>query len=143
MQRRQSVCASVASRPALLAIVLCLLVLGFPHATPAQVNTAALSGTVVDPQGLAVRGAKLTLISSGTAAERTAVANDSGHYNFVGVPPGKYKLTVDGGAMIASATSYLQWMKHQRWAGLYSRPITAKPLRPKRCMRSQNGVTKI
>jgi hypothetical protein len=102
MQRSQSVCASAASRLALLAVVLCLLVLSLASNALAQVNTAALSGTVVDPQGLAVKGAKLTLTSSTTGAERTAVADDSGHYNFVGVPPGRYKLTVDGGASFAS-----------------------------------------
>jgi len=78
-----------------------LLVLGLAPSTPAQVNTATLSGTVMDPQGLAVKGAKLTLTSSSTSADRTAAADDTGHYNFVGVPPGKYKLIVDGGASFA------------------------------------------
>ena len=101
MQRRQSVCALAASRPAWLAVVLCLLLFGLASAAFAQVNTATLTGTVLDPQGLAVRGAKLTLTSSATSGERSAVADDNGRYNFVGVPPGKYKLTVDGGPSFA------------------------------------------
>ena len=101
MQRRQSVCALAAWRPALLAVVFCVLALGWPSSTPAQVNTATLSGTVVDPQGLAVKSAKLTLTSKATGAERTAVVDDTGHYNFVGIPPGVYKLAVDGGASFA------------------------------------------
>src|SRR5262249_38281694 len=67
----------------------------------AQVNTATLSGTVMDPQGLAVHGAKLTLTSKATGAERTAVANDTGYYSFVGIPPGVYKLKVDGAGNFA------------------------------------------
>jgi len=41
------------------AIVLCVLVLSFAVNAAAQVNTH-LSGTVTDPQGLAVRGAQVT-----------------------------------------------------------------------------------
>jgi hypothetical protein len=80
----------------------CLLVLSSATITSAQgVNTSTLSGTVVDPQGLGVRGAKITVTNAGTGAERSTVADDSGHYNFVGLPPGKYKMSVDGGASFA------------------------------------------
>lgn len=82
-------------------ITLCLLVPGCAALAMAQVNTATLSGTVLDPQGLAVRGAKLTITQPGTGAERTAVSDDSGRYTVVGLPPGKYKIRVDGGANFA------------------------------------------
>ncbi|MGB8476304.1 MAG: carboxypeptidase regulatory-like domain-containing protein [Candidatus Acidiferrum sp.] len=82
-------------------ITLCMLVLGCAAMTRAQVNTATLSGTVTDPQGLALRDAKLTITNSGTGAERTAVTDDSGRYKVVGLPPGTYKLTIDGGANFA------------------------------------------
>ncbi|MGB2623836.1 MAG: TonB-dependent receptor [Candidatus Acidiferrum sp.] len=82
-------------------ITLCLLVLGCAAMTKAQVNTATLSGTVTDPQGLAVNGAKLTLTNAGTGAERDAVSDDAGRYTVVGLPPGKYKMSVDGGANFA------------------------------------------
>jgi len=78
--------------------VLCLLVLSSAIGVAAQVNTATLSGTVTDPQGLPVKGAKVTVINSVTGAERSTVADDNGRYNLVGLPPGQYKLTVDGGA---------------------------------------------
>jgi hypothetical protein len=68
----------------------------------AQVNTATLSGTVTDPQGLAVKGAKVTVTNIGTGAERSAETDDTGHYTLVGLPPGQYKLTVDGGASFAA-----------------------------------------
>jgi hypothetical protein len=82
-------------------ITLCLLVLGCAATTRAQVDTATLSGTVSDPQGLAVRGAKLTITNAGTGAERTVVSDDAGRYKVVGLPPGRYKVSVDGGASFA------------------------------------------
>jgi hypothetical protein len=88
MQRRHGVFAW---------ITLCMLVLGCAGMAAAQVNTAALSGTVMDPQGLAVRGAKLTITNAGTGAERTAVSDEGGRYKVVGLTPGKYKVTIDGG----------------------------------------------
>ncbi len=92
MQRRHSVFAW---------ITLCLLVLGCVSMAKAQVNTATLSGTVTDPQGLAVRGAKLTITNAGTGATRTAESDDSGRYKVVGLPPGRYKVSIDGGANFA------------------------------------------
>ena len=82
--------------PALL--ILLVLILGCGLRTSAQVNTASLSGVVTDPQGLAVKSAKITVVSETTSAERTTAADDSGHYTFVGLPPGSYRLTVDAGA---------------------------------------------
>lgn len=76
----------------------CALILFSVMAVVAQVNTATLSGTVMDPQGLGVKGATITLENSATAAQRTTEADESGHYNIVGLPPGNYKVTVDGGA---------------------------------------------
>ena len=92
MQRKPYVCAC---------LMLCVLVLGCAAVSSAQVNTATLSGTVLDPQGLAVKGAKVTLTNSGTGAERAAIADDTGAFNLVGLPPGKYKMSVDGGASFA------------------------------------------
>jgi hypothetical protein len=80
----------------------CVLMLLGGYPVSAQVNTASLSGTVTDPQGLAVRGAKLTATNSVTGAERFTVTDDSGRYNLVGLPPGHYTLVVDGGASFAT-----------------------------------------
>ncbi len=82
-------------------VVVCLLVLGFAVGGAAQVNTSTLIGTVTDPQGLPVRGAKVTATNTGNGAERSTVADDNGRYTLVGLPPGQYKLTVDGGANFA------------------------------------------
>src|SRR5215470_12381532 len=101
MQRSQQVCALAAWRFMFKGVLLVLLVLGGSVIASAQVNTATLSGTVSDPQNLAVKGAKVTLTNAATGATRTAVTDDNGRYNLLGIPPGQYKLTVDGGANFA------------------------------------------
>src|SRR5207253_1469547 len=101
MQSRQVVCALAGWRLMCEAVLLVLLVLGGGATVSAQVNTATLSGTVFDPQNLAVRGAKLTLTNAATGATRTAVTDDGGRYNLVGLPPGHYEITVDAGTSFA------------------------------------------
>ncbi|HEY4819094.1 MAG TPA: carboxypeptidase regulatory-like domain-containing protein [Candidatus Acidoferrum sp.] len=79
-------------------IVVCVLVLSFAFRGIAQVNSATLSGAVTDPQGLAVRGAKVTVTNAATGAVRSIVVDDEGRYTLIGLTPGKYKISVDGGA---------------------------------------------
>src|SRR5205814_3828733 len=111
MKRKQEVCASAALQPRsqlsawrsiLLGVLLVLLVLGGAAAVSAQVNTASLSGTVFDPQNLGLKGAKVTLANAATGAMRTSGTDDTGRYNLVGIPPGRYKMTVDGGVNFGS-----------------------------------------
>jgi len=100
--RRVSRFRSNLLRSLTVAATLCLLVLGWVTSSTAQVNTATMSGTVSDPQGLPVKGAKITMINAGTGAQRNAVTDDGGRYNLVGIAPGRYKMTVDGGANFES-----------------------------------------
>src|SRR5712672_693903 len=88
MQRSLCVCVTI----------LFVLLLSFAGSGVAQVNTATLSGTVTDPQGLAVRGAQVTVTSATTGAQRTIVADEDGRYIFIGLPPGQYKMTVRAGS---------------------------------------------
>jgi len=78
-------------------VALLLAGLFFSHAgqTDAQVNTVNLSGTVLDPQGLAVKDAKITLKHSKNGSEREGVSDVNGHYEIIGIPPGEYSLTVE------------------------------------------------
>jgi hypothetical protein len=78
-------------------LILLALILGAAGGTAAQ-NTATLSGVVKDQQGGSIRGAKVTLTSKTTGAERTSVSNDEGRYTFVALAPGTYKISADGGA---------------------------------------------
>jgi Carboxypeptidase regulatory-like domain len=86
MRRRNFVCFT------LLTTVLVLVIAG---ASYAQVNTVNLSGTVMDPQGLSVKGAKITIKNPGTGLEREVASDPNGRYEIVGLPPGSYTLTVE------------------------------------------------
>jgi hypothetical protein len=80
-------------------MALCLALLVTATVGSAQgLNTSTLSGTVVDQKGAPIQGAKVTVTNKGTGAQRNTVTDDSGRYNLVGLPPGQYKLVVDGGA---------------------------------------------
>jgi hypothetical protein len=61
----------------------------------AQVNTVNLSGSVFDPQHLAVKDAKITLRNTANGAERAATSDSNGRYEIIGIPPGTYSLTVE------------------------------------------------
>jgi hypothetical protein len=77
--------------------ILCLLLgSGMTHAQ--GVNTASLAGTVFDPSGAALRGAKVTVTNGATGSERSAISDDAGRYNLVGLPPGQYNISIDGGS---------------------------------------------
>jgi hypothetical protein len=89
-------------RPSLFALVLlCVAIFPGVDSAFAQINTATLSGTVTDPQGLPVSGANITVINAVTGAERTTLADENGHYKIVGLVPGTYKIHVEGGSNFA------------------------------------------
>ena len=92
MQRRRSLFAFVMS---------CAFVVVSVSTSFAQINTATLSGVITDQQGLAVHGARIAVKNEATGAERSATADEAGHYTIVGLVPGVYKLRVDGGTNFA------------------------------------------
>ncbi|MGA7622928.1 MAG: carboxypeptidase-like regulatory domain-containing protein [Candidatus Acidiferrales bacterium] len=57
-------------------------------------GTGIVVGTVTDPSGAAVPKATVTLTDTATNAERTAITNEAGRYNFPNVPPGNYNLAI-------------------------------------------------
>jgi hypothetical protein len=61
----------------------------------AQVTTADLVGKVSDPKGLAVLGAKVTVLNKDTGLQREAQTSDSGDFAITLLPPGTYKVTVE------------------------------------------------
>jgi Carboxypeptidase regulatory-like domain/TonB-dependent Receptor Plug Domain len=95
--KMQSTEANVASGKSLMAwVTICalLLILAIPTVTQAQLITAALRGTVTDPQGAAVAEAEVTIINVDTGFTRTVTASSDGTYNFPDLPLGSYKLRV-------------------------------------------------
>jgi hypothetical protein len=55
---------------------------------------ASIQGTVTDPQGSAISGAKVTLTNQETGVSRDTVASDQGFYRINELPPGLYTVTV-------------------------------------------------
>ena len=56
---------------------------------------ASIQGVVTDPQGATVSGATLTLTNHETNQTLTTTTNDSGIYNFTGLGPSQYTLTIE------------------------------------------------
>src|SRR5215467_1502830 len=56
---------------------------------------AQLSGRILDPQGASVPMANVTLRSSASGLERSAMSDSTGEYHFLLVPPGQYTLSVE------------------------------------------------
>ena len=80
----------------LFAVVGTLLLLAAPAF--AQTNpTGTISGKAVDPQGLAVPGATVTVASRAMQGVRTATTSANGDYILPFLPPGEYTVTVELG----------------------------------------------
>src|SRR5215472_15873233 len=58
-------------------------------------GTGALTGTVSDPSGGVLAGAKITAISADTGQARTATTAADGTYNLSLLPPGNYRLRIE------------------------------------------------
>jgi hypothetical protein len=67
----------------------------FSSAAFAQTFQGTLRGRVVDPNGSATAGARLTLTDNGTQVARSTVTNDQGEYTFASVRPSTYVLAVE------------------------------------------------
>src|SRR5450759_1158929 len=61
----------------------------------AQVQNGQFSGTVLDPTGAAVAGAKITVTNPATGLNVSTTTNSSGNYTLKELPAGSYKLTAE------------------------------------------------
>src|SRR5687767_7963581 len=80
-----------ASGLSLMIAVLFVVALGSSSAS-AQTGTGSIRGTVKDPQGNAVAGAKITLRNDEKNFSRDQVTDGDGNYTFTAVPPDTYVL---------------------------------------------------
>ena len=78
-------------RSSILAVLILFLCAGL---TRPQTGTTSLRGTVSDKSGGAIAGAKVTLKNASLGFERTAATGNTGQYEFLGLQPGTYELTV-------------------------------------------------
>ncbi|MCL6508827.1 MAG: TonB-dependent receptor, partial [Bryobacteraceae bacterium] len=61
---------------------------------PAQFR-GGIQGTILDPTGAAVPGAKVTLQDEETGASQESISGPEGFYRFSGLRPGRYTITVE------------------------------------------------
>ena len=56
---------------------------------------AGIQGTVLDSQGNSVEGATVTLTNQETNKVSQSTSNSAGVYNFLGLPPGRYRIDAE------------------------------------------------
>lgn len=76
-----------------LRIFLSFLMLVLPYPVAAASQVAALEGTVVDQNGVALPGVSITIKSTALLGTRAAVSDAAGRFRFPALPPGVYSLT--------------------------------------------------
>lgn len=76
-------------------VVASVVLLLLPVKAMAQTaSTGVVSGTVRDPTGAVVPGARVELLDTATNQLRVQTTNEAGSYTFTNLPPGIYKVTV-------------------------------------------------
>jgi hypothetical protein len=63
--------------------------------TQAQTTAGTIVGNLTEQSGAVLTRTQITLTNIGTADTRLAVTNQSGFYQFVNVPPGSYRMSVE------------------------------------------------
>src|SRR5262245_30291276 len=85
--------------PMLLSLALLLAVSAYAQ------TSASLSGTVHDPQGGAVAGAKVSLKDTGGTTQLDTTTNSEGFYIFPVIQPGNYTVTIEASGFKKSVKS--------------------------------------
>jgi hypothetical protein len=84
-----------AARIVLIAAALLLAPLFVAQRTFSQATGGSISGTVTDPSGSVVVGAKVNAINLDTGVQQTTTTNGQGFYAFPNVPVGRYEIQVE------------------------------------------------
>src|SRR5258708_35229563 len=85
-----------------LVLVLCLA-LGFGASTSfGQAVFGSIIGTVTDPQGNAVAGAKVTVTSVTKNTSEETTTNDSGNFSVIHLIPDTYKVKIEAAGFKAN-----------------------------------------
>src|SRR5688500_14388820 len=78
-----------------LCLVLLVLTGAYAVIGTAQTSTSRLDGTVTDPAGAVVPGAKITAANNNTQAKSETTTSGSGSFVFPSLLPGSYTMTVE------------------------------------------------
>jgi len=78
-----------------VALLVAAMVLGTAGVASAQIAaTGTIAGTVIDPEGLALPGAQITVTGEKAMGDQIAYTGPAGHYRIALLPPGMYTVTV-------------------------------------------------
>ncbi len=72
---------------------------------PAPQSAASISGTVVDPSGAAVAGARVRLMHEDRSTSQEVLSDESGQFSFGNIAPGPFQLTIAAEGFAAQALS--------------------------------------
>jgi hypothetical protein len=89
---RDPITRSASIAAAIVLVVLAVLIAGF--GASAQ-SFSTVSGSIVDPLGRVVPGVTLTLSNAQSQSKYEIKSDPTGHYEFVGLPPGTYTLVFE------------------------------------------------
>ncbi len=81
----------IAKRSSVLIVLIALAVPGW-----SQSDLSTITGTVKDPTGASVPGAKVSVRNEGTGISRDTTTNEAGVYTVSNIPAGAYSVTVEG-----------------------------------------------
>ena len=95
MKNQASLLSGVINFHTILALCCALLLmLAASSAVQAQVVTASVRGTVMDPSGSVIAGAEVTILNADTGFSRSVKSGSDGEYNFTDLPLGTYRIRV-------------------------------------------------
>jgi len=86
-------------------VLLICTILAFLSSSALAQYGASLEGTVTDKSGAVVAGATVTVTNQATGVSRNTVSGESGFYRIAGLPPGRYRVDVEGASFKKSSTS--------------------------------------
>jgi len=89
LRRLQLSAVHVRILPSVLVLLCCVVSLGLAQ----NAGSGDIRGTVTDPSGAVIPGARVTLVETDTGVAKQLTTNDAGIYDAVSVRTGTYKLT--------------------------------------------------
>jgi outer membrane receptor protein involved in Fe transport len=92
--------ASTSHKSSLARVLLLILMLA--SVVSAQTFRGTILGTVTDPNGAVVPGAKVTVKNTSTGLERSTTTDDSGNYSIPELPIGPYEVRVEQTGFVSS-----------------------------------------
>ncbi len=91
----------------LAAFAALLLLLPLAGLAQSTISTGNINGTITDPTGAAVPGAKVTITRTDTGVATVATTNSSGFYNSGSIIPGNYTVKAEAKGFATSETNVL------------------------------------